>query len=577
MSTYTSGAISFTGLGSGTDFDTLIEGLVEVEKTHTYRLESWRNTWDLKVEAFKALNTKLLSLQTTLEGMDSMNEFLSKSASSSDSTLLTATPDSDASEGTYSIEINQLAQNKVMVNDNGFSAITNSVNSSGGALVLEYEYKGTDYQISVADGTTLDGLKNLINNDPDNPGVRASIISDGSSYFMQLKGMDLGVESSLIIEAGTTLTNWDAGNWTTTQTNQNSQIKVDGWPTGAGSWISNASNTVTNVIEGLTLNLKDEGSSPPTEVTITVDTDTETIKENIRTFVAQMNEVRSAIQTLTEVDESSGNVSMATDSSLTTETSGSILTGNYGIEFISQNLKNMVADKGLGFVYYDDSTGTGDLYSALSHIGIMTDAEQGSATYGLLKIDEDALDDALDDHPDLVAQLFSGQYVGSSDNGDLSYYSCIEGTTKAGTYEVEVTVSGGAITSATINGHAATVSGWEITGAAGTDEAGLAVQVDNHADGNYSSNVSLKLGKIPQLIDQLEDLNSTSSGPLHILEENYLDIIDQIDEKIASEAVRLEKMERTLKLKYARLEALLGEYENINTQLGSSISQLSSD
>lgn len=577
MSMYTSGSISFTGLGSGTDFTTMIEGLIEVEKTHTKRLESWRATWDLKVEAFNALNTKLLSLKTTLEGMDSMNEFLTKNASSTDSTLLTATPDSDAAEGTHTIQINQLAQNKIMVNDNGFSAITDSVNSSGGSLILEYVYKGTNYQISVADGTTLDGLKNLINNDPNNPGVKAALVSDGTNHYLQLRGMDLGVDASLTIGAGTTLTNWDSTNWTTTQTNQNSQIKVNGWPTVAGSWISNASNTVTDAIEGLTLNLKDEGSSPPSEVTITVDTDNEAIKENIRTFVAQMNEVRSAIKQLTKVEDSSGNVSMSTDSSLTTKSNGSILTGNYGVEFISQNLKNMVSEKGLGFVYYDDATSSGDLFSALSQVGILTDAEEGSATYGLLKLDEDILDNALDAHPDLVAQLFSGEYIGGSDSGDLSYYSCVEGTTEAGIYEVEVTVSGGAVTSATINGNAATISGWEITGAAGTPEAGMVIQVDNHADGNYSADISLKLGKIPQLVDELERLTSSTDGPLKILKDNYNDIMDQIDEKIASEAVRLEKKERILKNKFARLEALLGQYEQINTQLSSSISQLSSD
>ncbi len=67
----TSGAITFTGLGSGTDFDSIIEQLIEVETAYRVTpLEEWKATWEEKIEAFQELNTQMLALQTALEAID---------------------------------------------------------------------------------------------------------------------------------------------------------------------------------------------------------------------------------------------------------------------------------------------------------------------------------------------------------------------------------------------------------------------------------------------------------------------------------------------------------------------------
>lgn len=561
-SAYTSGNVTFAGLGSGTDFDTLIEGLVEAESTHLNQLETWKATWEKKMTAFQELNTSMLALKTTLDGMDTMNEFLTKTVSSTDSTLVTATADSTAETGTHKILVNQLAQNKVMVNNTAYSSGSSVVNTSGAGQILQYVYKGVTHSITVPSGTTLDGLVNLINNQPANPGVKAMVLSDGTQSYLQFRGLDLGASATLTIGAGTTLTGFSSADWTTSQTNQDSQIRVDGWP--AASWISNSSNTITNAITGLTLNLKD--ADPGSTVTLTTDVDQEAVLENVRTFVEQMNTVRTKIQELTKYDS--------------TNKTGSILTGNYGVSMISQNLKDIVASKGVGFVSYNTLGLTEDAYSSLAQLGITTDATEGSATFGLLVLDEEILTEALADDPTAVAKLFSADYQGESKSPNFTYLSHIDGTTQAGEYTVKVTVKGdgSGIQSATINGHAALISGaWEITGASGTSEAGLAIQLETRTAGStYQGVVTLKLGKTGELAQELKSLTDSTNGPLAILEDNYKDITDSIDDKIAYEETRLARLESNLKDKFSRLDTLLGYYEEIATQLTSSIKQLSS-
>jgi flagellar hook-associated protein 2 len=82
------------------------------------------------------------------------------------------------------------------------------------------------------------------------------------------------------------------------------------------------------------------------------------------------------------------------------------------------------------------------------------------------------------------------------------------------------------------------------------------------------------------MITELEDLTrpynkfTYEGGPLAVLQNNYKDIMDSIDEKIAFEEARIEKLERNLRLKYSRLDALLGQYQLQQGQLESALAQL---
>jgi flagellar hook-associated protein 2 len=548
-----SNKIVFSGLGSGTDFDSIIKATVEVEKFRINRLTVWKNSWQNKVDTFQELNTRMLSLKTAMEGMDTLSEFMVKTAAPADASVLTATADSSAQAAAHSIQVNQLAKNDVWMGTHSFASATATVNNTGSAQTFAYTYGSTNVSVEIGAGTTLTGLVNAINTDPDNPGVRAAAFkaADGD-YRLQVWGMDQGASYQFSVGAGTTLSNVKAADMGQTQNAQNSQVKVDGFPSASNAWIERSSNSLSDVIEGLTLNLKGTGTT-----TVSTQVDKEAVKENVRTFVDKVNEVRQFILDVTKFNA--------------TAKKASVLTGNYGVQLISTRLKELVAGKGAGFDYNDDAI------SVLSQIGITTDASEDSASRGLLLLDEEILDEALNANPDALAQLLSADYVGGSNSSNFTYYSHVDKLTKAGTYDLSYTVNGsGEITGATINGRPVAVDNTthEITGLHGNPEGGLVIKVTNLTAGAYSGEVRLKQGKAGQLAESLKDLTSSTSGPLHILEDNYQDIMDNIDKKIEREETRITALEEHLRERYARLEALLGNYNNISTSLSNSIAQL---
>jgi flagellar hook-associated protein 2 len=561
-SAFTSGSINVGGLGNGTDFNTLIDGLVKAEQVTTTRLQAWKSEWTEKVSYFQALNTKMLTLKTTLEGMDTMNEFMAKTVSSTNESALTASADSTAEVAAHSIIVGQLAKNDILTTTTGVSSITTSLTSN--ATSISFSYAGQTYSMSnIGAGTTLQGLVNFINNNAiANGKIRATTIFDGSVYHLQIYGMGQGATNQVVLNSMGSLS-FTAGSFTNTQDAQSSKMKVDGYPVGATNWITRDSNTVTDIIPGITLNLKEADAN--TAITVGVTTNSDGIKANISTFISQVNEVRTMIKQMTQVSSASGS------------TVGSVLTGNYGVQLISSQLKDVTADQGIGFAAYDSANGgTGDYYSVLSQLGITTDANEASTTSGLLILDETKLDEALASRPTEVAQLFASYYAGESQSQNFSYLDHIDGKTKAGSYDVKIITSAAGISSATINGVRAGIDGWTVTGLSG-DMAGLVIQLDNHtANKTFTGKVNIKLGKAGEMVEKLKQLTNSNDGPLAILEENYGDITKSIDDKIAKEATRLADLKSTLQAKFARLDALLQTLTQQQTQLTSTIASLTS-
>jgi len=556
---FTSGSINVSGLGNGTDFNSLIDGLIEAESATKTKFENWKTTWNYKVQGFQYLNTKLLALKTTLGGMDTVDEFLSKTVTSTSDTSVSATANSQAVTGAHSIVVGQLAQNDILTTASGVSSLSSVVTSANTSLT--FSYAGTSYTISdIGAGSTLTSLVNFINaNAATKDKVRATTVYDGSAYHLQLYGMDQGAGNQLIVSNTGSLV-FGSATFQNTQDAQSSLVKVDGFPIGSGNWIARDSNSVEDVIPGVSLTLKNANSNA--SIIIGVTTNTDSIKTNIKTFISAMNEVRSSLQALTKVSNSSGTAT------------GSLLTGNYGVQLIGTQLKEVLTDLGLGFNLFNSGTGTGDYYSALSQIGINTDADESSSTYGMLVLDEEDLDTALANDPDGVAELFAANYDGQSDSGDFSYLSRINGTTKAGSYDVKIVTGPAGITSATIDGVACGIDGWRITALSG-DAAGMVIQLDNHTlNSTYTGTVNLKLGKAGELGEKLAQLTSTTDGPLAILEENYGEIMKGIDDKITREERRLANLKARLKEQYARVDTLLKTLTNTQSQLTSAIDQL---
>ncbi len=577
MSEYWSGSITFTGLNTGTDWDAIIEAQMAVEEYRYNSMLAAQSDYEARLAAVQDLETQMTTLYQTLQSYSDVSDFLAKGATSSDETCLTVTADNDAEEGSHTVVVNQLAKNDIWSSDDGYASTDTVITDTD--QTFSFTYGDETYTIDVPGGTTLSEFASLINNaSGNNDDVRAGIINEGSAYHLQIRGMDLGADNTVTInDTGFDAMGPDA--FTNTQKAQNAQIKVDGFPAAADEWIERSTNTIDDVIDGVTLQLKKATGSDGVNVDVTLDSDA--MVEAIETVVESINTILQLLMDLRDQGTVSSSVSTATasddeDDEDDDSTAASVLASNYGIKLVQSSLKSILSTKGLGFSYYNATDGTGDLFTSLSTIGISTDADEDSETFGLLVIDYDELEAAIKKDPQAVAELLSADVAGSTDSGDFSFDSAISGTTRAGEYDVSYTIENGKITSAYINGNAASISGWTITGASGKDEQGLAISVDNTEDGAYTGAVYLKQGKIGQLVDTLEDMTS-SEGTLQIMENSFQDILDQYSQSISREEQRLDLVESRLRTRYSNLETLLTSYDNLSSTIDSLLASLDSD
>ena len=588
MAEYTSGAIHFTGLGNGTDFDTMINQLKQIEMIPMQRLALWKADWQKRQDAFMEVRKELLNLRNVAAKMNTVEKFLAKNVASSNNTVAVATATSGVLEGNYRIEVNQLATNAVFSINTGLADPSENINPGSSPLYFSYKYAGGDERIiTVPPGTTLEGLKNLINNDAQNPGVRANLIKTSGGYVFQFQGMDLGEEHSLEI-TGTgpfpPITAWEE------QQSQDAEIKINNWP-GTG-WLSLSSNTISDVIEGLTINLRDTGVT-----VLTVTMDVEKIQENVQELLDAINTFRVKILELTKWDENKNTVATDVANSQFEMQKGSVLTGNYGVQLLSSQLKQAVADMPIGFERLSQDSGgiwTGDVYTSLSQLGIFTYAtgNTGADNYGMLVFDEKAVVSfvqALAADPQSLAEFFAADNIGVSDSPDFSFYSQVKTITEAGSYTVEYSIDGFGNVTGTINGKTANYdpATHQLTLARGDNSNpadGIVINIDNLAAGNYEGTVRIKQGKVNELLRLLDGSPSNpaegmlgSSGALAILNNNYQRIMDNINTKIEKENERIIKWERVTRARFARLDATLAKYDQLNSAIESQIKQLSSN
>ena len=233
-SSLVSGSIRFTGLGSGTDFESMVAKLIEIEQVRTKRLESWRSDWEAKSDAFDSLSSNMLSLKASLNSMNTTDEFLVKNAISSNTTALTATAGSSAEESTHQVDVLSMATNDMHMGAVIFSS-PDEIISGGTAGTFAFTAGSRQVSVSVTSTTTLTQFASLINSDADNRNyVRASVVNDGSGYRLQIRGMNLGAGNDFIVDdaasSASVLANFSQSQFIETQNAANAKLRVDGFP-----------------------------------------------------------------------------------------------------------------------------------------------------------------------------------------------------------------------------------------------------------------------------------------------------------------------------------------------------------
>lgn len=278
--------ISFGGLASGLDTKAIIAALVAVEQRPITAMQQKKSSLEKQKSLFSDLSGLLDKLQTAAKTLSRTSDFLTMKSVSSDTTLLDATASSSAQAGTHDIVVHSLATSQVS-RSSGYADKTTPAITVGGTIFLH----GDTMPVEIAAGSSLQDVASAINNAGHD--VTASIVDTGAAganrYTLVLRSSTLGAAGafSLVNDTGPAAADLDrlvSGiNTNLVTAGADASLTVDGIA------VTRASNSVTDAIAGVTLELKAADVSK--HVTVTVSTDAEETAKKAADFVDTYNAV----------------------------------------------------------------------------------------------------------------------------------------------------------------------------------------------------------------------------------------------------------------------------------------------
>ncbi|HRR90819.1 MAG TPA: flagellar filament capping protein FliD [bacterium] len=453
---------------------------------------------------------------------------------------------------------------------NTYASYTEPISFETGEITINGE------TINIGTSASLQDIVDAINNDLEiSTKVKARITQEESSYRVSLISLTGSIETLDfsggndvlktigVLDSSGTLVNPNNTGGATTQLAKDLELTVS----GISGTIIRQSNTVTDLFEGVTLNIKNTGTS-----TVTVVYDTSQAISNIENFVNVYNDTLSYIRTkLTEErEEGIDFLSEADKEKMTSfeieqhneKLKVGLLRNDSTLIEIEDQLRSIVT----GMVKNDTNTPLTSTIRSLEDIGISIgnpgEVSIDEILAGKLTIDYEALNKALTESPETVADLFSKSYVYVQDevpqgtidgtntrftlnNKSISYdirpmvYSDgvlltqVFGATtpEPGQFKLDYT------TGTLILGEAPTSSvkvsyGYNTTG----ETAGIAVRINNLVT-NYTKDIT---GIIPYTINtltteykELNELISDTNIRLSLYEENLIRQFVALEEAIA--------------------------------------------
>lgn len=369
--------ITATGIGSGLDVTSLVSQLMTLEQRPLTLLAAKQSSYQAKLSAFGQLKASLAGFQTAVKALQDTAKFAATKANVADPSILSATSTSSAAAGTYAIKVDNLAS----VQRIATSATTELVPSAGDVTFTFGRVSGGAFNpdpgstVSVAfAGGTIEELRDAINDG--NVGVSASVINNGTAKQLVLKGSTTGADQSFSISGSAGLAYDPAAVTTSSDPVYGLQAALDATFEIDGISVTRSSNSVSDVIDGVTLSLAKASNGVATSLTIA--NDYSAAKTAIESFVGTYNALTSSIKSLTAFDS-------ATEKAST-------LTGDSTVRAIQTQLRSLVTGQIAGL------SGA----SSLADIGISL------STTNTLSIDGTKLSAALADPAKNVGALFGG-------------------------------------------------------------------------------------------------------------------------------------------------------------------------
>lgn len=398
-----------TNSSTASSIDTLVSQYITSISQPVYQLQSQQSQVNSLISTYQSLKSTLSSFQSqtsSLSQIGTLSPLAAKTVSSSDSSTVSATAQTTATSSTHNLLVTQLAKYDTLVSSQLSQSGTNISTSSGAGkstFSVTINGKTTNIDVTVSTGdtnsTVMANMAAAVNNA--DLGVTASVVNDTSSTArLVFMGENSGSTNSIsvsdvtgnlaqsvgwtssVINSRTASTSTGAGFVNSSINSLDANFTLDGIP------IVRSSNTVTDVLTGVTINLGGTQQSTDNPVTLTISPDTSSIQSTVQNFINAYNSVISSLnQNMTDTTTSSSSSSPAT-------VTRAPLAGDLSFMNLQLSLQNILMSP--------VSSAKSGNPNSLSAIGITLNDD------GTLSIsDQSKFTSALTSNPSAVSDLFN--------------------------------------------------------------------------------------------------------------------------------------------------------------------------
>jgi len=311
--------ISSIGIGSGLDIESVISQLVAVERAPVTQLQREATSLQTRLSTYGKLQSGMAALRDAASALTRASTWGSTSGSSSDASAVAVSTGASTLPGSYAIEVQRLAA--AQSNASGVYASADALVGEG-TLRIElgtwgdgqssFTPKAGSTAIDISVGPPAESLAQLRDKiNASNSGVVASVLTDANGARLVLRSAATGAENGFRIGVtdndgnnvdgvGLSALAFDpsAGILTMAQAlaAANASASLNGLP------ISSASNTLSEVLDGITLSLGKVTSAP---VLVEAKPDTAAIRKALDSFVTAYNDLNKLLAEQTKYDAAS--------------------------------------------------------------------------------------------------------------------------------------------------------------------------------------------------------------------------------------------------------------------------------
>jgi flagellar hook-associated protein 2 len=368
--------VSALGAGSGIDIKQLANDLVEATRAPRQAIiDDKIAKSEARISGYGVLRFSIDELKRAFEGLNDLSDFSSLQANNSQPSAFSVVTAPTAAAAAYSVKVNHTADAQ-RITTNGFASRSTPLNPDADGVnqpfALSLSVAGGDPQTINVTNATPAGIVAAINGA--GLGLNAQLIQTSGTEPWKVvitgqtgEAQNFSLTSNSVVDLGLPADN-NSANWI--QTARNASLEVNGLA------ISRASNTINDVVDGVTFNLFTPTSG---NARLELNRDTGGIVGRIENLVAAYADFEE-------------NLKIMTDRASDVEDFGGILAGDRLVQSIRTQVREMLTAT---------SSTPGSTIKAPRDIGLSFDRN------GTLLLDKDKLALALQNNFDEVALMFS--------------------------------------------------------------------------------------------------------------------------------------------------------------------------